>query len=183
MGTKSIAVGTEISTILMQQQPQDDTDHQRWWEVNGASHFSLDQIEDYADPLIERDGTFRDAGGSAMSLSEVTHANGPCTPDMIYSPVPSGDIMKAGQASLNTWISGGPVRATAPRFVVDDQTPPQYVRDGDGQVLGASARRRRIPRSPRMRASARVRGSAALSGNHVDFTRPALRTLRQPRRL
>jgi hypothetical protein len=169
-GVKSIAIGTEIFTILMQQPPQNDTDHQRWWEVNGASHFSLDEIEDYVDPFIKRDGAFRDAGGAAMSLSELTHANGPCTPNTIYSRVPNGDIMKAALASLNTWISGGPAPATAPRFVVDDQTPPQYVRDADGQILGGISTAAQDAPISRNRGIGEGPWFCGPSGNHVDFT-------------
>ncbi|HEY5714894.1 MAG TPA: alpha/beta hydrolase domain-containing protein, partial [Psychromonas sp.] len=92
---KTIAIGTEIFTALMGYAPQDDNEHQRWWEVNGASHFSLDEIQNYVDPFIKRDGAFLDSDGKAMSLSEITDANGPCEPATIYSRVPNGDIIKA----------------------------------------------------------------------------------------
>lgn len=169
-GTKSIAIGTEIFTILMQEPPQDDTDHQRWWEINGASHFSLDEIEGYVDPFIKRDGAFRDASGATLSLSGLTHANGPCTPGTIYSRVPNGDIMKAALAALNSWISGGPAPATAPRFVVTAGGTVDYVRNPDGQVLGGI--RTAAQDAPMSRNAGIGEGSwfCGPSGNHVDFT-------------
>lgn len=169
-GTKSIAIGTEIFTILMQEPPQDDTDHQRWWEINGASHFSLDEVQDYLDPFIVRDAAFKDAGGAALSLSGLTHANGPCSPATIYSRVPNGDIMKAALASLNTWISGGPAPATAPRFVVTAGGTVDYVRNADGQVLGGI--RTAAQDAPISRNAGIGEGPwfCGPSGNHVDFT-------------
>lgn len=167
---KTVAIGTEIFTALMKQAPQNDTDHQRWWEVNGASHFSLDEIQNYVDPFIKRDGAFRDSDGKALNLSEITRIKGPCTPATTYSRVPNGDIMKAALHALNTWIDGGPAPATAPRFIVDDQTPPQYVRDANGQILGGI---RTAAQDAPMATNAGIgKGSwfCGPSGNHVDFT-------------
>jgi hypothetical protein len=131
---KTIAVGTEIFTALMGYAPQPDTDHQRWWEINGASHFSLDEIAGYVDPMLQRDGTFRDPQGQALSLTALTRSKGPCSPDTIYSRVPNGDVLKAALKSLDGWIAGGPAPTRTPRFVVDEQQ--RYVRDASGQVLG-----------------------------------------------
>jgi hypothetical protein len=78
--------------------------------------------------------------------------------------------MKAALSALNTWISGGPAPATAPRFVVDDQNPPQYVRDANGQILGGI---RTAAQDAPIAANAGI-GSGPWfcgpSGNHVDFT-------------
>ncbi len=133
---KTIAIGTEIFTALLKYPPQDDTDHQRWWEVNGASHFSLDEVENYVDPFVKRDGAFRNAVGNPESLSDLIKKNGPCSPPTSYSRVPNGDILKAALHGLNKWISGGPALANAPRFVVDTQKTPKYVRDANGKILG-----------------------------------------------
>lgn len=73
VNAKTIAIGTEIFTALMGQPPQNDTDHPRWWEVNGASHFSLDEIQNYVDPFIKRDAAFRGANAQALNLSELIH--------------------------------------------------------------------------------------------------------------
>lgn len=165
---KTIAIGTEIFTALMGYAPQNDMDHQRWWEINGASHFSLDEIEHYVDPFIKRDAAFRDAKGNALSLSELTRSKGPCSPATIYSRVPNGDVMKAALKSLNTWIAGGPAPASAPRFVVDEQN--KYVRDANGQILGGI---RTAAQDAPNAANAGI-GSGPWfcgpSGNHVDFT-------------
>lgn len=171
---KSIAIGTEIFTALMGHAPQDDTDHQRWWEINGASHFSLDEVQHYVDPFIKRDAAFRAVDGSALSLSEITNNNGPCTPSPIYSRVPNGDILKAALKSLNAWISGGAAPATAPRFVVDDQNPPQYVRDAHGQILGGI---RTAAQDAPIATNAGIghgKWFCGPSGNHVDFTQAQL---------
>lgn len=165
---KTIAIGTEIFTALMGYPSQDDTDHQRWWEINGASHFSLDEIEHYVDPFIKRDAAFRDADGQALSLSEITRSKGPCSPDSIYSRVPNGDVLKAALHALNGWIAGGPAPASAPRFVVDEQN--KYVRDANGQILGGI---RTAAQDAPMATNAGI-GSGPWfcgpSGNHVDLT-------------
>lgn len=165
---KTIAIGTEIFTALMGQPPQDDTDHQRWWEINGASHFSLDEIQNYVDPMLVRDATFRAPDGKALSLTELTGSKGPCAPAAIYSRVPNGDIMKAALQSLNTWITGGPAPANAPRFVVDEQN--KYVRDANGQILGGI---RTAAQDAPIAANAGIGNGpwfCGPSGNHVDFT-------------
>lgn len=165
---KTIAIGTEIFTALMGYPPQDDTDHQRWWEINGASHFSLDEIQNYVDPMLVRDATFRSTDGKALSLTELTTIKGPCTPSAIYSRVPNGDIMKAALKSLNTWISGGSGPANAPRFVVDQQN--KYVRDTNGQLIGGV--RTAAQDAPSSKNSGIGNGPwfCGPSGNHVDFT-------------
>jgi hypothetical protein len=167
---KTIAIGTEIFTFLLGQPPQDDTDHQRWWEVNGASHFSLHEMQNYVDPFIVRDATFRGPDGKAQSVTDLTMSKGPCMPATLYSRVPNGDIMKAALKSLNTWISGGPAPANTPRFVVDDQNPPRYVRDANGQILGGI---RTAARDAPIATNAGIGngpGFCGPSGNHVDFT-------------
>ncbi|MBS1174633.1 MAG: putative signal peptide protein [Burkholderiaceae bacterium] len=169
-GVKSIAVGTEIFTALMKQAPQKDTDHQIWWEINGASHFSLDEIEHYVDPMIQRDGAFRNASGVALTLSELTNAKGACSPATIYSRVPNGDVLKAAMSGLNRWIAGGAAPASAPRFMVDNQAAPQYVRDTNGQILGGI---RTAAQDAPMATNAGIGKGAWFcgpSGNHVDFT-------------
>lgn len=165
---KTIAIGTEIFTALMGQPPQNDTDHQRWWELNGASHFSLDEIQNYVDPMLVRDATFRSPDGKPLSLSELTAIKGPCTPAAIYSRVPNGDVMKAALKSLDTWIAGGPAPANAPRFVVDEQN--KYVRDANGQILGGirtAAQDAPVAKNAGIGAGPWFCGP---SGNHVDFT-------------
>lgn len=166
---KSIAIGTEIFTALLGQPPQDDTANQRWWEVNGASHFSLDEMADYVDPMVERDAAFTE-GNEVLDVTETTMMKGPCQPATLYSRVPNGDVMKAALDGLNTWIQGGIAPATAPRFVVDDQDPPQYVRDENGQILGGI---RTAARDAPMATNAGIGegpGFCGPSGNHVDFT-------------
>ena len=169
LDAKTIAIGTEIFTALMGYPSQEDTDHQRWWEVNGASHFSLDEIENYVDPFIKRDGAFRDVHGKALNLSEITAKNGPCTPSTIYSRVPNGDIMKAALKSLNTWINGGKAPKNAPRFIVDAQN--KYVRDVNGQILGGI--RTAAQDAPIATNAGIGKGPwfCGPSGNHVDFTK------------
>lgn len=165
---KSIAVGTEIYTALMGYAPQPDTDHQRWWEVNGASHFSLDEIAGYVDPMLQRDAAFRDPQGRALSLSERTRRQGPCTPDTIYSRVPNGDVLKAALSGLDRWIAGGPAPASPPRFVVDAQQ--RYVRDAAGRVQGGIVTA--AQRAPRADNAGIGSGPwfCGPSGHHVDFT-------------
>lgn len=167
---KSIAVGTEIFTPLMGAAPQNDTEHQRWWEVSGASHFSLDEMDNYIDPMIRRDAAFEGPNGQALSVTDITMAQGPCIPASLYSRVPNGDIMKAALDSLNSWISGGPAPVSTPRFVVDNQDPPQYVRDSNDQILGGI--RTAAVDAPIATNAGIGNGSGFCgpSGYHVDFT-------------
>ncbi|MBL0405669.1 hypothetical protein JKG68_17025 [Microvirga aerilata] len=167
---KTIAIGTEIFTFLLGQPPQDDTDHQRWWEVNGASHFSLDEMQNYVDPFIVRDATFRGPDGKALGVTDLTMGKGPCTPASLYSRVPNGDIMKAALKSLNTWISGGPAPANTARFVVDDQSRPQYVRDANGEILGGIRTAARDAPIATNAGIGKGPGFCGPSGHHVDFT-------------
>ncbi|WP_300472638.1 alpha/beta hydrolase domain-containing protein [Breoghania sp.] len=165
-----VAIGTEIFTQLMGVAPQNDTDTMRWWEINGASHFSLSEIQDYVDLFIARDAAFPSPLGTGMSLSERIRANGPCVPSHSYSRVPNGDILKAALHSLNRWISGGQAPVTAPRFVLDDQVPPHYVRDANGQVLGGirtAAQDAPMARNGGIDSDSWFCGP---SGYHVDFT-------------
>jgi hypothetical protein len=170
LDAKTIAIGTEIFTALMGYAPQNDNDHQRWWEINGASHFSYDEIQNYVDPFMKRDGAFRDEQGNALNLTERTRINGPCKPATTYSRVPNGDVLKAALYSLNVWVDEGAAPATTPRFVIDGQNPPQYVRDANGQVLGGI---RTAAQDAPMSKNAGI-GSGTWfcgpSGNHVDFT-------------
>lgn len=170
VGTKSIAIGTEIFTALMGQAPQDDNDHQRWWEINGASHFSLDEIENYVDPFIKRDAAFRGADGKALNLTEMTNNKGPCSPSPIYSRIPNGDVMKAALHSLDIWIDGGIAPANAPRFVVDNQNPPQYVRNADGEILGGIRTAARDAPISNNAGIGKGPWFCGPSGNHVDYT-------------
>jgi hypothetical protein len=167
---KSIAVGTEIFTALMGRAPQDDTNHQRWWEINGASHFSFDEIANYVDLFIKRDAAFRAADGAALSLTEVTNKNGPCSPSPIYSRVPNGDIMKGALHALNGWIVSGTVPASMPRFVVDGNNPPQYVRNADGEILGGIRTAARDAPTSKNAGIGSGPWFCGPSGNHVDFT-------------
>lgn len=170
LDAKTIAIGTEIFTALMGYAPQNDNDHQRWWEINGASHFSYDEIQNYVDPFIKRDGAFLDDQGNALNLTELTNMNGPCAPATTYSRVPNGDILKAALHSLNSWVNGGSAPVNTPRFVVDGQSPPKYVRDENGQVLGGI---RTAAQDAPMSTNKGI-GSGPWfcgpSGSHVDFT-------------
>lgn len=170
-GTKSIAVGTEIFTVLLQDAPQNDNDHQRWWEINGASHFSLGEIVDYVDLFVERDAAFPDASGAAQSLTDMILAGGPCNPSSIYSRVPNDDVLKAALHALNGWIAGGPAPANAPRYVLQTvDSKIGYVRDASGMVLGGI--RTAAQDAPMSRNAGVGNGPffCGPSGNHVDFT-------------
>ncbi|MDO5612920.1 MAG: alpha/beta hydrolase domain-containing protein [Paracoccus sp. (in: a-proteobacteria)] len=168
-GVKAITIGTEIFTFLLGQPPQADTDHQRWWEINGAAHFSLEEMRDYVDPMILRDGAFRD-GDRVLSVSDLTRERGPCGSPSLYSRVPNGDVLKAALAALDGWIQGGMAPATAARFVVDDQERPQYLRDANGQILGGI---RTAARDAPMAANEGIGqgpGFCGPSGTHTDYS-------------
>ncbi|BDT67235.1 hypothetical protein os1_14100 [Comamonadaceae bacterium OS-1] len=100
VGTKTIAIGTEIFTLLMGQPPQDDTDHQRWWELNGASHFSLDEVQSYVDPMLVRDANGQILGGIRTAAQDAPIAANAGTGNGPWFCGPSGNHVDFTPAQL-----------------------------------------------------------------------------------
>jgi hypothetical protein len=164
LGTKLVSFGSEFINILLKGSPQPDSADQRWWEIAGASHESLDEIANYMDPQIVRDGTLKGPDGVSVSLTDFETAGCAITP--VWSRVPNGDIMKAALKGLNTWLISGVAPASVPHLASDSQH--QLIRDAQGRVVGGI--HTAAYDAPRATNGANGSGKCTLAGYHIDFT-------------
>ncbi|MGJ7916193.1 alpha/beta hydrolase domain-containing protein [Massilia sp. LXY-6] len=164
LGTKLVSFGSEFMNFFLKGSPQPDSTNQRWWEVAGASHESVDEIANYMDPQILRDHALKGPDGASISLTDFEAADCAITP--VWSRVPNGDVMKAALKGLNTWLVSGVAPPTVPRLVSDDQK--QLVRDTQGRVSGGI--HTAAYDAPRAKNGAYGSGKCTLAGYHIDFT-------------
>lgn len=163
LGAKSVSIATEFSNG----NSAADTEDHRWWEIAGAAHLSLAELDGYLDPIIKRDGFFRAPDNTALSLTEViTGLN--CGQTPIWSRVPNADYLKAALKSLNGWIQGGAAVPTAPRVVLDGSNG--MLRDASGRVFGGI--RSAEYDAPKSDTVGRNSGHTfcVLAGSHHDYT-------------
>lgn len=166
LGAKSVSIATEFSNEFSGKSPADTEDH-RWWEIAGAAHVSLAEMDGYLDPIIKRDGFFRAPDNTALSLTEViTGLN--CGQTPIWSRVPNADYLKAALKSLNGWIQGGAAVPTAPRVVLDGSN--RMLRDASGRVFGGI--RSAEYDAPKSHTVGRNSGHifCVFAGSHHDYT-------------
>jgi hypothetical protein len=133
VGALLVGIGTEFMSAYLRAPSPPDSDNQRWWEIAGAGHVSLEEMSAYIDPQTLRDGAQR-AGSDIVSLSGSLAREFPDAPYPLWSRVRNGDVMKAALSSLTRWIRGGAPPASVPRLVMDDDG--RLVRDAQGRVLG-----------------------------------------------
>lgn len=164
---KSVGIGSEFMSLWLGGPPSADTDHQRWWEVAGASHVSLAELNDYIDPIVLRDGALRAPDGTVLDVS-ISVSSGNCTVTPIWSRVPNGDVSKAALKALNTWIISGAAPASVPRLVINSQN--KILHDAEGRVQGGL--RTAAYEAPRADNSALNTGNTTckLAGYHRDFS-------------
>jgi hypothetical protein len=162
---KVVSVGSEFMTALIGS-PQVDTANQRWWEVAGAAHVSVAEIDAYVDPLVRRSGVLT-VNGAAAGISAVLLSTGTCATTPLWSRVPNADIMKAALKSLNTWVAGGAAPAMVPRLAVDEQK--QLVRDPQGGTLGG-IRTAAYDAPTATNVGPNAKGPCMLAGYHLDFS-------------
>jgi hypothetical protein len=164
LGTKLVSFGSEFMNVFLKGSPQPDSTDQRWWEIAGASHESLDEIVNYMDPQIHRDHALKGPDGASISLTDFETADCAITP--VWSRVPNGDVMKAALKGLNTWLTSGVAPPTVPRLVSDGQK--QLIRDAQGRVAGGI--HTAAYDVPRATNGAYGSGKCTLAGYHIDFT-------------
>jgi hypothetical protein len=133
MAAKVISVGTEFMTAHLGAPSPADNDNQRWWELAGSSHTSLQEIQDYVDPQVRRDGAMLLAG-QPVGLTEVLVRESGEPEHPLWSTVPNADLVKAALQALTRWLDAGVAPACAPRLAVNAQG--RLVRDGEGRVRG-----------------------------------------------
>jgi hypothetical protein len=129
---KAITVGTEVFGADPGS-PQSDSPTFRRWEVAGASHIGLYDIQ-YADTISARDGALRGENGRPSDISGLI-TNCAWTP--LWSSVPVHYVVTSAFAHMNQWIQGGAAPSSAPRFARDTSVTPAVVRrDDKGEVIG-----------------------------------------------
>jgi len=163
VSTPLIAMGSEFMSEYLGASPP-DTHSQRWWEVAGAAHASVSEIDDYIDPQVLRDGGML-LEGQPATLSAVLRQqfNDWTTP--LWSRVPNGDVMKAALHALQRWVREGHAPARVPRLELE--APGRLRRDAQGRVLGGlRTSAYDAPLSTNLGAAAT---GCALAGYHLDF--------------
>jgi Alpha/beta hydrolase domain len=169
VASRLLSVGTEFMVDLIGGSPADAV-NQRWWEIAGASHVSVEEMDGYIDMQVRRDAT-RDAASPAPTLTAGMLSTGSCTTTPVWSRVPNGDIMKAALKSLNMWVAGGPAAVNTPRLVVNEQH--KLVRDEHARVLGGI--RTAAYDAPRaLNHGSNGAGSCMLAGYHLDLDEPQM---------
>ena len=164
VAAKVISIGTDFFAELLGGSPAVDAANQRWWELAGASHVSLHEMNAYIDPQVLRDGVQR-IDGRAASLTEVMLQTS-TAPAPLWSRVSNGDLMKAALHALSRWVSDGSEPAVAPRLVLDAQG--RLLRDAQGCTVGGVRHPDyQVPRAHNVGSSD---AEPRLAGFHQDFT-------------
>jgi hypothetical protein len=165
VSAKVVSVGTDFLADYAGGSPKQDGDNQRWWELAGSSHVSLDEMTTYIDPQVRRDGVHQIAGCSA-SLTEVLLTGDGGAGRQLWSRVPNGDLLKAALSALTNWLAQGVEPPSAPRLVMGEDG--KLALDDEGRTRGGirySAYD--VPCSVNVGVT---RDGVALAGYHLDFT-------------
>lgn len=165
-----IAMGSDFFSDYAGPVPSADPPNQRWWELAGASHVSLDEMAGYIDPQVLRDGT-QSLGGPSLGLTELMAQAEPGAPGPLWSRVPNGDLMKAALRALVDWIGGGPAPRCAPRLQRDDRG--QRLLDARGVTRGGI--RYAAVEAPLSINLGTCERGPKVAGCHLDFTPAELR--------
>jgi Alpha/beta hydrolase domain len=163
---KVISFGSENRRIAFPKKSlPEDSANVRLWEVAGASHASLEEVEGYLDPQFLRNGILRAPDGTVLSLTDVVAE---CDTQPIWSRVPNGHVVAAAIHAMQLWLKDGVPAPTAPRLETDDSG--QLLRDPQGRVLGGI--RLATFDAPTAHNGAANTGPEGCSqvGYHIDFT-------------
>ena len=163
---KLIGVGSEFFAEYAGAPPP-DSGNQRWWELAGASHVSLAEMDGYIDPQVRRDG-IQQVQGQAASLTEVMAQGADPATQPLWSRVPNADLMKAALHALTRWIAQGVAPPSAPRLLLDGRgAPARLLRDADGRVFGGVRHPAyEVPSSKNVGVN---EGPPRMAGHHRDF--------------
>ncbi len=160
-------VGTEFMNQYLNGSPQADSPTQRSWEIAGASHVSVAEMDGYVNPMVRRDGVFKAPDGRAMTITDQVAA-GHCGVTPLWSRVPNGDVMKAALHALNAWVTDGMAPPGFPHLVTD--VAGRLVRDAEGRVSrGIRTAAYDIPRAANA-GTGTGDGMCVGAGSHVDFS-------------
>lgn len=162
---KVISVGTDFLADYAGGSPKQDSGNQRWWELAGASHVSLDEMTGYVDPQVRRDGVHQIAGRSA-SLTELLLTGDGGAGRPLWSRVPNGDLLKAALSALTNWLAQGVEPPSAPRLVMGEDG--KLSLDDEGCTRGGIRYAAYdVPCSVNVGVTS---DGVALAGYHLDFT-------------
>lgn len=160
----AISMGTEFFAEFAGGSPPEDAENQRWWDLAGASHVSLDEMRDYVDPQVLRDG-LQQLDGVAVGLTALLDSTHQGPKGQLWSRVPNGDLVKAALHALDRWIGDRVAPASAPRLQFD--MPRRLCRDALGVAKGGIRYAAlEVPRSYNQGVGPE---GVALAGSHQDF--------------
>jgi len=164
---KLIGMGSEFFAEYAGASPSDAV-NQRWWDLAGASHVSLAEMEDYIDPQVMRDGVHV-LKNRTVSLTAVLSKGAEPGAPPLWSRVPNGDLMKAALHALTRWMKDGVEPPSAPRLQTRRQGESErLVRDADGRALGGV--RHPSYEVPSAMNVGVTEEPPKLAGVHLDFT-------------
>ncbi len=164
VGTKMVTFGSEVLRDGFGPAPADNA-NLRVWEVAGAAHLSHDEIVDYMDEQVLRNGVARTPDGKLANLSQTFIG---CTDTPLWSKIPNGQVLAAGLEGLVRWVQTGKAPAAAQRFQGDDKG--KLYRDNEGRVSGGiRLAAYDAPVSRNMGANTGP-GYCSLPGSHRDYT-------------
>lgn len=165
LNVKALSIGTTFFNAVFGAPPADSTNH-RWWELAGASHVSLGEM-DYIDTSTRRDGILKNSGGVAIGLTEAVLA-GSCSSVPIWSRVPNWAALSGSLTALNQWVTNGILPPTVPRLVVGSNN--KVATDTLGRVSGGlRTAAYDVPMATNSGTNSGG-GFCVLSGYHQDFT-------------
>ena len=169
--TKVISLGTEFWNGF-QGAPPADTETHRWWEIAGASHNSLREIETYIDPEFQRDAMAKDPTGKALNLTDIVLL-GECKTTPVWSRVPNGFVLSAAVDAMNKWLTTGTAPPNRDRIVMGSDG--KATRDKDGLVSGGvRTATYEVPTAINVGMN-EGKGVCFLSGYHKDFSADELK--------
>ena len=166
INAKLLSFGSE-ATRTLHGPPPPDSSNIRVWEVAGASHLSLDELQSYMDEEHLRSGITRHADGTPSTLSDVFAGFG-CGNHPQLSRIPNGDALDAGLEALVIWVKEGKAPPTAPRLAADAQG--KLARDSEGRVSGGVRLAAYDAPIAKNLGDNSGPGACVITGSHQDFT-------------
>jgi hypothetical protein len=133
VSAKVLSVGTEFMSAYLGAPSPADGEHQRWWELAGSAHVSLDEVASYIDPQVRRDASMP-IDDKPAGLTDVLRAAHPGAELPLWSRVPNADLTKAALHALHRWLTVGTPPPSAPRLTVGGDG--RLHRDADARVVG-----------------------------------------------
>jgi hypothetical protein len=135
--TKAVSVATEIGVGLTASgRPAPNSANSRRWEVAGASHTSLWDLQ-YVDEITGLDGYLKLPDGTPTTLTGTITG---CAWYPLWSTVPTGYVLDSAFEHVNVWIKGGRAAPAVPLLRRDPNAPPLYDPAAPGGVAPGYAK-------------------------------------------